>query len=65
MTPAEASAYRAGRIANATGDARTTNPYYQNTPQWRAWNDGWDSMRPSLLNRLATWVVNCVARREY
>lgn len=64
MTPEEETdATRAGRLASANGDPRTANPYYANTPLWRAWNAGYDDS-PSLFNRFMTWLLAWFTRRE-
>ena len=64
MTPEEqTAATRAGRLASANGEPRTVNPYYANTPLWRAWNAAYDD-RPSLFNRIMTGVVGWFTRRE-
>lgn len=57
MIDNDTAAYTAGINAYGRGDERTSNPYYSNTPQWNAWNDGWDSQKPTLFNRIATAVV--------
>lgn len=59
----ETAAIRAGCLASANGEPRSANPYYANTPLWRAWNDGYDD-KPNWFNRIMTGVVAWFTRRE-
>ncbi len=33
--------YTEGRAARRDGQPQTANPYPQQTPMWRMWNEGW------------------------